>query len=124
MSDNYSTLNLKFLGINTYKEPVIYMREDCHICKSEGFEAQARVRVTLNNQSIIATLNTIETDLLRHNEASLSDYAWNLLSAKDGDQISITHPKPLDSLSYIRSKIYGNELKTDEIRHIIEDIYI
>ena len=98
------------------------MREDCHICKSEGFDAQARVRVTLNNRSIIATLNTIETDLLRHNEASLSDYAWDLLSAKDGDKISITHPKPLDSLSYIRSKIYGNELKADEIKHIVDDV--
>lgn len=122
MNNRHSTLTLKYLGINTYKEPIIYMREDCHICKSEGFNAQARVRITLNNRSIIATLNTIETDLLRHNEAGLSDYAWNLLSAKNGDQISITHPKSLDSLSYIRSKVYGNELKTEETKHIIDDL--
>lgn len=122
MSNKHSTLSLKYLGINTYKEPIIYMREDCHICKSEGFNTQARVRVTLNRRSIVATLNTIETDLLRHNEASLSDYAWNLLAAKIGDKISITHPKPLDSLSYIRSKVYGNELKTEETKHIIEDL--
>lgn len=122
MSKDHSTLNLKYLGINTYKEPIIYMREDCHICKSEGFEAQARIRVILNDRSIIATLNTIETDLLRHNEASLSHYAWNLLCAKEGDKISIMHPKSLDSLSYIRSKIYGNELKADETNHIIKDI--
>ncbi|MHB1949663.1 MAG: thymidine phosphorylase family protein [Gammaproteobacteria bacterium] len=121
MNENHSTLTLKYLGINTYKEPIIYMREDCHICKSEGFEAQARVRVTLNDRSIIATLNTVETNLLRHNEASLSHYAWDLLSAKENDEISISHPKPLDSLSYIRSKIYGNELKEDETRRIIED---
>jgi thymidine phosphorylase len=98
------------------------MREDCYICKSEGFSAQARVRVALNDSSIIATLNTIGTNLLRHNEASLSNYAWDLLSAKEGDQISINHPNPLDSLSYIRSKIYDHELKADEIKHIIEDI--
>lgn len=122
MKDNHSTLKLKYLGINTYKEPIIYMREDCYICKSEGFSAQARVRVALNDSSIIATLNTIGTNLLRHNEASLSNYAWDLLSAKEGDQISITHPIPLDSLSYIRSKIYDNELKADEIKHIIDDI--
>src|SRR3990167_9269405 len=119
LKNNGTTLRLKKLGIDTYHEPVIYMREDCHICKSEGFEAQARVRVALNDRSIIATLNTIENDLLRHNEASLSHYAWDLLSAKDGDEISITHPKQLDSLSYIRSKIYGHELKADETRHII-----
>lgn len=122
VNNNHSTLTLKYLGINTYKEPIIYMREDCHICKSEGFNAQTRVRVSLNERSIIATLNTIETNILRHNEASLSDYAWKLLAAKSGDQISITHPKPLDSLSYIRSKIYGHELTSNETSHIINDI--
>lgn len=123
MTENHSTLTLKYIGIDTYKEPVIYMREDCHICKSEGFRAQGRVQVTLNDRSIIATLNTIETDLLlKHNEASLSHYAWNLLAAKQGDQISISHPKPLESLSYIRSKIYGHELKGHEIKRIIEDV--
>ena len=122
MNGVHSTLKLKYLGINTYKEPIIYMREDCYICKSEGFSAQARVRVALNECSIIATLNTVETDLLRHDEASLSNYAWGLLGAKNGDEITVMHPKSLDSLSYIRSKIYGNELRADETRHIIDDI--
>ena len=115
-------LFLKYLGINTYKEPIVYMREDCLICKSEGFNAQARVLVTLNNRSIIATLNMIETDLLAHNEASLSHYAWDLLSAKNRDEITIRHPKTLESVNYIRSKIYGNELKQAETESIIKDI--
>lgn len=115
-------LTLRYLGINTYKEPVIYMREDCPVCKSEGFEAQARVSVVLNNKKIIATLNTVQSNILGSNEVGLSNYAWELLCAKEGDKISVSHPKPLDSLSYIRSKIYGNELKSDEIRHIIEDV--
>jgi thymidine phosphorylase len=122
MTDQNSHLHLKYLGINTYKEPIIYMREDCSICRSEGFEAQARVQVTLGDHSLIATLNTIESDLLQHHEASLSHYAWNLLQAKDSDEITISHPKSLDSLSYIRSKLYGNELKTNEITQIINDI--
>ncbi|MCW8385564.1 thymidine phosphorylase family protein [Fluoribacter dumoffii] len=122
MSKKHTTLTLKYLGINTHKEPVIYMREDCYICKSEGFTAQTRVRVILNKCSIVATLNTIETSLLRHNEASLSIYAWELLSAKEGDEISVIHPQPLDSLSYIRSKIYGNELTSEQTEHIIKDI--
>lgn len=122
MNTSLSGLTLKYLGINTYKDPVIYMRDDCHICKSEGFTAQGRVRVTLNKQSIVATLNTVSTNLLRHNEASLSEYAWNLLSAKEGDRITVTHPKPLESLSYIRSKIYGHELKAKETKRIISDL--
>ncbi len=117
-----STLYLKKLGINTYKEAVIYMRQDCHICRSEGFEVQARVKVTLGKKSIIATLNTIDSDLLGHDEASLSGYAWDLLAADEGGEIEITHAKPVDSLSFMRSKIYGNELSSEQISQIIEDI--
>lgn len=115
-------LSLKYLGINTHKDPIVYMRSDCFICKSEGFNAQSRVMVTLNQSSIIATLNIIETDLLKDNEASLSNYAWKLLSAKNGDEITISHPKTLESINYIRSKIYGNELSKPETESIIKDI--
>ena len=31
-------LHLKWLGIDTYQEAVIYMRRDCEVCRSEGFE--------------------------------------------------------------------------------------
>ncbi len=122
MKIEYNKLSLKYLGIDTYIEPVIYMKKDCHICLSEGFEAQARVEVTLHNRSLIATLNIIDSDLLHHNEASLSQYAWNFLSAKENDTISIAHPKPLESLSYIRSKIYNNELTYSQINEIVNDV--
>ena len=47
MNDKYATLNLKYLGIDTYKDPIIYMRGDSNICKSEGFIAPALVRISL-----------------------------------------------------------------------------
>lgn len=47
MENDKPILHLRRLGIDPYKEAVIYMREDCHICRSEGFEVQTRVRVTL-----------------------------------------------------------------------------
>lgn len=116
-----STLILKHLGIDTQNEAVIYMRADCHICLSEGFVAQTRIRVQKGDKYIIATLNTVTTTLLRHNEAGLSEYAWRLLEAKEGEEVTLSHPKPLHSLSYIRSKIYGNVLKHHEIDAIIAD---
>lgn len=122
MIEKNLTLKLKYLGINTYQEPIVYMHADCHICKSEGFYVQTRVIVSLNNKSILATLHTIESDLLAYNEASLSKYAWERLMAKAGDEVLVSHPKPLDSLSYIRAKIYGNELQFFETKHIIDDI--
>jgi len=116
------SLNLKRLGIDTHNEAVIYMRRDCEICISEGFSALARIRVTLGEKSIIATLNTIENEILHHNEASLSEYAWKLLGANDGDKIFLAHPKPLHSLSFVRSKIYSNTLTEQQIKAIIVDV--
>ena len=52
-------LRLKRLGIDTYQEPVIYMHRDCHVCRAEGFEAQARVQLAYNGHVIIATLNAV-----------------------------------------------------------------
>lgn len=115
------TLALKRLGIDTQNEAVIYIRSDSHITLSEGFISQARIRVGKGDRYIIATLNTVTTPILHHDEAGLSEYAWKLLEAKEGEEVTLSHPKPLHSLSYIRSKIYGNTLKEQEINAIIED---
>ena len=40
-----AVLRLHPLGIDTHREFVIYMRRDCHVCRSEGFQAQTRVQV-------------------------------------------------------------------------------
>jgi thymidine phosphorylase len=117
-----STLHLRRLGIDTYKESIVYMREDCYVCLSESLKAHARVRVTLGDRSIIATLNIITSNLLSDGKAGLSEYAWKLLAAKEGDKISVSHANPVGSLSYVRSKIYGNILSADEISEIIKDI--
>lgn len=119
---NKNKLSLKYLGINTHTDPIVYVRSDSLICKSEGFNALTRVMVQLHQRSIVATLNTIETDLLKQNEAGLSNYAWDLLGAKDHDEITIMHSRSLDSIRYIRSKIYGNPLQFSETHCIIQDI--
>ncbi len=115
-------LKLRILGINTYKEAVIFMREDCHVCRSEGFEVQARVNVTLKGVNLIATLNIVTSEILQHGEASLSDFALQKLAAKDGDEIHVSHPPQVHSLSHMRSKIYGNVLEADHLQSIVDDI--
>lgn len=117
-----NTLILKPLGINTYKESVVYMREDCPVCRSEGFEAPARVKVVHKNGIILATLNTIESDLLTPHEASLSLFAWKNLKASPLDEIQVFHPDHLSSLDYIRGKIYGHDLTKMQIKEIVKDV--
>jgi thymidine phosphorylase len=125
MNDRASSANrlrLRRLGIETRHEPVLYMRHDCPICRSEGFSAHARVEVRNGERSIIATLNQITTDLLHHGEASLSEIAWALLNAREGSEVSVAHAPPVDSLGHVRAKLYGNSLTEDEILAVVGDV--
>lgn len=116
------TLRPRRLGIDTHQEPVVYMRQDCHICRSEGFTAQARIQVSANGHNIIATLCTVTGDLLEHGEAGLSESAWRLLGAAEGGEISFTHPPLVESLGLMRGKIYGQRLDVRAAQLIVQDI--
>jgi len=115
-------LRLRRLGIDTYLEAVIYMRSDCAVCRAEGFDAQSRVQVTLGDRHLIATLNVVAPSMLHEGEASLSEVAWRTLQAVDGDVIRVSHAAPLDSLSALRAKVYGERLALDAWRGIISDV--
>lgn len=122
MEHQGNKLTFKRLGIYTQQEHFVYMREDCHVCISEGFEALTRIRITCRNKSIVASLNVFRTDLLKKGEISLSENAIQALGIKDGDQVTVSHMFPINSLSYVRSKIYGNTLSAAEINEIVQDI--
>ncbi len=122
MNSETNKLKLVRLGIDTQNEFIIYMHANCFVCKSEGFEAETQIIVTLNHLSIVATLNIIKSDILTSQEASLSESAWVRIGAKEGDFITLSHLKPVTSLRYIRSKIYGNEINAQEFQEIITDV--
>lgn len=115
-------LRMRRIGIDTYLEPVIYMRRDCHICRSEGFEAYSRVEVWRGNKRIIATLNVVNAPLLAIDEAGLSEAAWRALGGSDGDHIKVFHPAPMQSFSFVRGKIFGTPITSDGANAIMQDI--
>lgn len=116
------SLRLRRMGIDTYQESVIYMRRDCHVCVSEGFEAQSRVEVTLDGRSIVATLNVVNEEFLEDSEAGLSEAAWRLLGAKAEAVVTLRHPAPLESLGHVRAKVYGRRLTASAIGAVIGDV--
>ncbi len=109
-------------GIDTHQEPIVYMREDCHVCRAEGFSAQGRVLICLGDRSIIATLNIVTGDFLSHQKAALSNSAWRLLGAKEGDRAIFRHAPPVESMSHVRGKLYGKAFTLPAARDIINDI--
>ncbi|MFZ5478737.1 MAG: thymidine phosphorylase family protein [Myxococcota bacterium] len=115
-------MRLRRLGIDTYRQPVVYMRADCPVCRAEGFEALAMVEVHLGEHSIVAVLNVVTSDLLARDEASLSEVAWAALGAKDGDRVTFAHPPTLESFRHVRGKMYGERLDEAALEAIVGDV--
>lgn len=115
-------LAIRRMGIDTYNEPIVYLRRDSAVCRAEGFEAQARIRLSTQRKSIIATLNVVSAELLDQNEAGLSEAAWRLLSPVDGEHAHAAHPEPVHSLSAVRGKIHGEMLGAGAIGEIVRDV--
>ena len=103
-------LTYKTLGIDTLQEHVAYLHRDCHICKSEGLEAQTRVELRHGAQSVIAIVNVVESNLLSCNEIGLSLNAERELGVANGQSIEVIQAPPVASLSQLRTKIYGHHL--------------
>ncbi len=117
-----ASLQLKRLGIDTYREFVVYMNRDCDVCRSEGFEVRSRIAVRLNGRSIVATLNTVGADLLSLHQAALSEAAWKALRAEEGQRVELSHPPPLASDGFLRKKVYGGGLQPPEIELIVREV--
>jgi thymidine phosphorylase len=109
-------------GVDTRDEPVVYMRADCPVCRSEGFRAHARVLLGLRDRSVIATVHHVFGELFELDEAALSEAAWARLDPCPGDLVTIEHPKPLLSMSAVRGKIYGQRLTDGALNRIVEDL--
>jgi len=115
-------LRLVQLDIDTQQQAIAFMHRDCHVCRSEGFNALSRVELTLGTRHIIATMNVVGGSLLAPGTIGVSKHAWNLLKASEGDTVSVAHPPPLESLSYLRGKIYGKSLDKKAWHALINDV--
>ncbi|MBD98796.1 MAG: thymidine phosphorylase [Verrucomicrobia bacterium] len=121
-TQHLSHLKYKYLGIHTQNENVVYMHKDCHVCSSEGFEALTRIRVFYKSQSIVASLNVINSSILSIDEIGLSDEAAKKLNVLENDTLRVRHLEPIESLSHLRAKIYNQKLNYDAYSNIISSI--
>jgi thymidine phosphorylase len=110
------------MGIDTHQEPVVYMREDCHICRAEGFNANTRLLIKGDSGVLIATLNVVTSDKLGLDQIGFSKIAQQRLNISEGEQVSVTHAPVVESLGAVRKKIYGHALSDTEIQSIVADI--
>ena len=119
------TLRVRRMGIYTYQEPVVFIRADSHVCRSEGFESQSRVELHRNGTHILATLNVVRSDSaigLERDEAGLSEAAWRSFDPTEGERIYVAHPAPVESFSSVRAKIFGHPFNEASLHAIMQDI--
>lgn len=115
-------LNAFLIGIDTHQEPVIFMRDDCEVCRSEGLAARTRVGVTAKNKTIIATLNVVYGGAVPEGYAGLSNIAMERLGVSPEEPVLVHHAPVTESLSLMRKKVFGHALSQDELTRIVADI--
>jgi thymidine phosphorylase len=108
--------------IDTYQQPVVYMRSDCDVCRAEGFEAQQQVDVVANGRQVPAIVHRVDAGWLEHEEAALSETAWELLGLRGGEDVVVRHATPLESLGFLRAKVHGRRLDYPSMRALIGDV--
>ncbi|MDM0065059.1 thymidine phosphorylase family protein [Variovorax sp. J31P207] len=118
----FDRLPARRAGIDTYQQPVVYLRSDCPVCRAEGFEAQTQVEVIAGHRHVLAILNHVTSDWLRSDEIALSEAAWSLLGVVDGEAVEVRHPPQLDSLAHLRAKVHGGKLGYEALRALMEDV--
>ena len=110
------------LGIDTGHTAIVYLHRGSEIVRSEGFDSETRVLVSAGDRSVLATLGVVSGDLLRTDEAGLSEAAWRRLGVQPDAPVSVGHAPPLESLRHVRAKIHGLRLDRAALKAVIEDV--
>ena len=120
-----STLILRRVAIDTYKENVAYLHRDCKLYRSEGFQALNKIEIhdQENGQSIIALLNVVDDDsITAPGELGLSEQAFEQFAGEEGMAVRVAHAPVPDSIKAVHRKINGDSLDFDDYQGIARDI--
>ena len=115
-------LKARRIGLHTQREPVVLMRTDCAVCRSEGLAARSQVLLRAGEREVSAILFQQDDGELAHDEVGLSEAAWKLLGGREGELVQVTHLPPLESLRWVRRRIYGNGLSQTAFHEIVRDV--
>lgn len=121
VTEPHATLPIRRAGIDTYRQPVLYLHAGCTVCRAEGFAALTRVRVRCGEREVVAVLNVVTGEWLGSHEAALSDAAWQALAPAPGALAEFSHAEPPESASALRAKVFGMRLDELEFAALMRD---
>ncbi len=123
VQSNNKKLRLKRIGIDTYKENVVFMHKDCCVYRAAGFQAMSKVKITADGRTILAVLNVVlDSSIVSPGELGVSEQAFQQLGLPEGAKVIVDHPEPPVSMDAVRRKIAGDVLSEDDFFAITKDI--
>lgn len=116
-------LRIRRVGIDTWRESVVYLHRDCAVVRAAGFQALSKVMVRANGTTISAVLNVVDDDqIVERGELGLSEDAFARLNVLAGHAAHVSPAEPAASLSALHRKIAGERLSREDLRAIIRDV--
>lgn len=121
--DPISTLKLRRIGIDTYRENVAFLHRDCPVYRAEGFQALAKIEVSCGERRILAVLNVVDdTEIVGADELGLSEQAFVQLASNEQQEVEVAQAQPPRSMNAVRRKMVGERLPLDDYRAVVNDI--
>ena len=116
-------LTTRRLQLETRQEPIVLLHAECPVARSEGFAARAQIELHSGGQVALATVYLVRDSLIGVHEVGLSEAVWRRLAVADGTAVTLRHPpRPLESMSSVRAKVYGHRLDQHDLHGIMRDI--
>ncbi len=116
-------LKLRRMAIDTYRENVAFLARDCPLYRAEAFQALAKVEISKDGRTILATLNIVDDPrLLGRDELGLSEQSFGQLGLPEGETVAVAQASPPASHEAIRAKVLGQSLSQADFDAIIRDI--
>jgi len=119
------TLRLRRVAIDTYRENVAYLHRDCHVYRSEGFQALSKVEICgeTGGRPVLAVLNVVDdANITMPEQLGVSLQTFEQLGLPEGAQATVAHARPPASLHAIHRKIAGERLSYEDYEAITRDI--
>jgi len=116
-------LKLRRIAIDTYHENVAFLARDCPLYRAEAFQALAKIEISSNGRTILATLNIVDDPrLLKGDELGLSEQSFRQLGLPEGEGVAVAQAAPPLGRDAVRAKVLGKSLTQSDFDTIIRDI--
>ena len=116
-------LQIRRVGIDTWRENVVYLHRECPAVRASGFQALSKVTVQSGGTTISAVLNVVDDQrIVSGCEIGLSEDAFARLGVAEGSVGAIAPAVEPVSLGALHRRIAGERLGHDDWHAVIEDI--